>query len=108
MDYGGAMPNITVTVSEDVYRNARVWAAQHDTSISAIVQYCIERMPGLPIAQRAAAAIARRPKEIEKTGNPPPPPWRKNTRCETVSRPAVESNQPVPAQILTVSQNHSL
>ena len=29
--------NITVTVSEDVYRAARVYAAHHDTSLSAIV-----------------------------------------------------------------------
>jgi len=63
------MPNITVTVSEDAYREARVWAAQNDTSISAVVQYCIERLPGMPIAQTAAAATTRRPRET-----PPPPP----------------------------------
>jgi hypothetical protein len=108
MKSGAAMPNITVTVSEGVYRNARVWAAQNDTSISAVVQYCIERMPGLPIAQRAAAATARRPREIEKTGTPPPPPGEKNKACETVTPLPIESNQTVPAEILTVSQNHSL
>jgi hypothetical protein len=50
------MPNITVTVSEQAYRAARIWAAQNDTSVSAVVQYCIERLPRLPIAQQAAAA----------------------------------------------------
>jgi hypothetical protein len=31
------MKNITVSVSEDVYRAARMWAAEHDTSVSALV-----------------------------------------------------------------------
>ena len=69
------MPNITVTVSEDAYRAARVWAAQNDTSISAVVQYCIEHLPRLPIAQTAAAATTRNPREnVKATGAPPPPP----------------------------------
>jgi len=46
------MRNITVAVSDTAYRDARVWAARHDTSISAAVQYLIERLPRLPIAQR--------------------------------------------------------
>jgi hypothetical protein len=46
------MRNITVAVSDQAYRRARVWAAQRDSSISAIVQYCIERLPGLPIANQ--------------------------------------------------------
>jgi hypothetical protein len=95
------MPNITVTVSEDAYRKPRVWAAQNDTSISAVVQYCIEHLPRLPTAQAAAAATTRRPRE------PPPPPGAKNMGCETVKPRPTESNQSLPAQILTVSQNHS-
>jgi hypothetical protein len=31
------MKNITVSVSEDVYRAARVWAAEHDMSVSGLV-----------------------------------------------------------------------
>ncbi len=54
------MPNITVTVSESAYRQARVWAAKNNTSVSAVVQYCIERLPNLPIARKAAVATARR------------------------------------------------
>ncbi len=49
------MPNITVTVSEAAYRAARIWAAENDTSVSAAVQYCIEHLPRLPIAQQAVA-----------------------------------------------------
>lgn len=31
------MPNITVSVSDDVYRAARITAAERDTSVSALV-----------------------------------------------------------------------
>ncbi len=36
--------NLTVSVPEDVYRNARVAAAQHDTSVSALVVAYLERL----------------------------------------------------------------
>ena len=49
--------NVTVAVDEDAYYAARAFAAVHDTSISHIVEYCIQRLPGLPIAQMAADAI---------------------------------------------------
>jgi hypothetical protein len=102
------MPNITVTVSEEAYRNARVWAAQNDTSISAVVQYCIERLPGLPIAQSAAAST-RRPRETHPGTLPgaPPSPGMRKMGCEPVNPPATESNQALPVQNLTGSQNHS-
>ena len=51
------MRNITVAVSDGAYRRARVWAAQHDTSISAVVGYCIEHLPGMPVAQQAVASL---------------------------------------------------
>jgi hypothetical protein len=47
------MSNITVKVGDDVYRRARVWAAQRDTSISAVVQYILETLPGIGPAARA-------------------------------------------------------
>ncbi|MGA7343754.1 MAG: hypothetical protein WBE72_05915 [Terracidiphilus sp.] len=50
------MPNITVSVSEKAYRAARLWAALNDTSVSAVVQYCIERLPNLPVAKQALPA----------------------------------------------------
>ena len=46
------MKNITVTVPDDVYRQARVWAAQRDTSVSAVVTYLLGSLPGLPKAER--------------------------------------------------------
>jgi len=44
------MRNITVTVNDNAYRQARIWAAKRDTSVSAVVTYLLERLPGLPVA----------------------------------------------------------
>jgi predicted CopG family antitoxin len=38
--------NITVSVPDDVYRDARVAAAQRDTSVSALVVKYLERLSG--------------------------------------------------------------
>jgi hypothetical protein len=46
------MRNITVTIPDKAYRQARVWAAERDTSVSAIVRYLLETLPGI---QRARA-----------------------------------------------------
>ena len=40
------MKNITVSVPDDVYRNARVAAAQRDTSVSALVVAFLEHLSG--------------------------------------------------------------
>jgi hypothetical protein len=52
------MRNITVTVSDETYRMARVWAAQRDTSVSCVVAYLLQTLPGI---KRAAAAFAVKP-----------------------------------------------
>jgi hypothetical protein len=57
------LPNITVTVSESAYRQARIWAATHNTSVSAIVQHCIEHLPTMRLTAQATAATARRSKQ---------------------------------------------
>jgi hypothetical protein len=44
--------NITVTISDAVYRDARVWAARRDTSVSATVRYVLENLPALACAIR--------------------------------------------------------
>lgn len=46
------MKNITVTIPDDVYRQARVWAAKRDTSVSAVVTYLLETLPGVPRAEQ--------------------------------------------------------
>ena len=40
------MKNITVSVPDDVYRNARITAAQRDTSVSALVVAYLEQLSG--------------------------------------------------------------
>ena len=59
------MRNITVSVNDNAYRRARVWAAERDVSVSAVVAYLLEHLPGLPIAKRAFPLVnpdsAKRP-----------------------------------------------
>jgi hypothetical protein len=38
--------NITVSIPDDIYRNARIAAAQRDTSLSALVTGYLERLSG--------------------------------------------------------------
>ena len=40
------MRNITVSVPDEIYRHARVAAAQRDTSLSALVVAYLERLSG--------------------------------------------------------------
>ncbi len=44
--YRGTVKNITVSVPDEVYRNARVAAAQRDTSVSAMVVAFLEQLSG--------------------------------------------------------------
>ncbi len=44
--YCVTVKNITVSVPDEVYRNARVAAAQRDTSVSALVVKYLERLSG--------------------------------------------------------------
>jgi hypothetical protein len=41
------MRNLTVTIPNDAYRRARVWAAERDTSLSAVVRHLVETLPGI-------------------------------------------------------------
>jgi hypothetical protein len=54
------MKNITVTVPESTYIKARVWAAEHQTSVSAVVTYLLHT---LPETKRAADQFPRRSEE---------------------------------------------
>jgi predicted CopG family antitoxin len=51
------MRNITVTIPDDAYRRARVWAAQRDTSVSEVVRHLLETLPGISRAARAFPAL---------------------------------------------------
>lgn len=45
------MRNITVSVSDRVHYGIRVWAAQHNTSLSRVVEDFLECLPDLPTAR---------------------------------------------------------
>ncbi len=51
------MPNVTVHVSETAYREARIWCAAHDTSLSATVQLCIENLPNMRVRPDGSIAV---------------------------------------------------
>ena len=36
-----------ITIPADSCRRARIWAAQRDTSVSAVVKYLLETLPGI-------------------------------------------------------------
>jgi len=46
------MRNITVSVNDNAYRQARIWAAKRDTSVSAVVTYMLENLPNLRAANK--------------------------------------------------------
>jgi hypothetical protein len=47
------MRNITVTIPDDAYTRARVWAANRNTSVSAVVRFLLETLPGINRAGKA-------------------------------------------------------
>jgi len=73
------MRNITVSVSDEVYTRARIWAAQHDSSVSAVVQYMLstlrtERRARAFAAAREANPGVRRPVAARQPSRPFEPP----------------------------------
>ncbi len=61
------MKNITVTIADDVYTAARVWAAQHGTSVSRLVQRMLAILPDLRSAEAASPRPAASAPEPEMT-----------------------------------------
>jgi hypothetical protein len=47
------MKNITVTISDQGYHAARVWAAEHRTSLSKTVAFILDNLRFIPIASSA-------------------------------------------------------
>ncbi|HTA79139.1 MAG TPA: hypothetical protein VK720_06305 [Terracidiphilus sp.] len=64
------MKNITVAVSDRANRDARVWAARRDTSLSKIVQNFLESLPSIRSARALAASESDSAKRNE-TGSQP-------------------------------------
>ena len=63
------MRNITLAVSEEAHRRVRIWVAQHDTSISAFMSYCLEHLPVLPIVKSADAHFKAKQEEAARARN---------------------------------------
>jgi len=47
------MKNITVAISNQGYDDARVWAAEHRTSLSKAVAFILENLPNIPVGSKA-------------------------------------------------------
>ena len=62
------MPNITVTISADSYRRARIRAAERDISVSAVVKYLLQTLPGI---KRSNLAFPARNSYPVNTSAPP-------------------------------------
>ncbi|MGB8260926.1 MAG: hypothetical protein WCE75_11270 [Terracidiphilus sp.] len=73
------MPHITVTIDEQTYRNARVIAAQNDTSVSALVREFLVNI----IRTKRTVPVTKRPsgRRSSKPGPLPPFPL---SNCQTV------------------------
>jgi hypothetical protein len=46
------MKNITVSVPDETYRMARIWAATRGTSVSKVVAYILQTLPTHPRANQ--------------------------------------------------------
>ena len=63
------MPNITVTVDQTVYSDARVFAARHNTSVSAIVQFCLQNLNNLRFGTESVVVMARNRQAAKATAH---------------------------------------
>lgn len=68
------MKNVTITVDEDVLRWAKVWAAQHDTSVSRMLGEALRRkMLSEKQYERARRRFqSKAPKPLKAAGIPYP------------------------------------
>ena len=101
--------NITVSVSESTYHQARVWAARHCTSISAVAQFLLEN---LPVVSRAVHTLREEDPNFgthtraRQAPAPPAPTPHKNlpiSGCETVER-----TEPIENQQFTTRKLHNI
>lgn len=61
------MKNITVSVSDQTHRDARIWAAENNTSISAAVEYVLENVRTILAVRKPP----RRPRRNNRFEVPP-------------------------------------
>jgi hypothetical protein len=77
------MKKLTLTVTEETYRSARIWATQCNLSISALVRSYLEILHGLP-----CPGVDAQNKNHDRNGDaavlPPSPLGSSDFCCETV------------------------
>ena len=61
------MKNITVSVSDQTWREARIWAAENNTSLSAAVEYMLENVRSILSVRKPP----RRPRRNNRYQVPP-------------------------------------
>jgi hypothetical protein len=68
------MKNVTVTLEEDVARWARIWAAEHDTSVSRFLGSILKErmMKDRGYESAMSRYLAREPTPLKKRGQPYP------------------------------------
>ncbi|HUA99337.1 MAG TPA: DUF6364 family protein [Terracidiphilus sp.] len=57
------MKNITISIPDQVYRKARMYAASRDTSVSAVVRQYLKRYSELTPQERRMGGIGIRPND---------------------------------------------
>ena len=67
------MKNVTIKLEEDVANWARVWAAEHNTSVSRILGALLKRMKKekTGYAQAMQQFLAVKPQPLKKSGHYP-------------------------------------
>jgi len=68
------MKNITVTVPDETYRMARMWAAQRNTSVSRVVAFMLQILPTHPRANKQFPPPAHRRPQPQNPACAAPPP----------------------------------
>ena len=69
------MRNITVSISDEGYRQARMWAAENNTSLSAAVEYMLENV-------RSILSVRKPPRRSRRNNRYTIPPVLKELGCE--------------------------
>jgi hypothetical protein len=64
------MRNITVSISDQTYRDIRVWCARRNTSVSHVVQTFLEDLPRLQHARRFPVPDAPPPRSVRPLMEP--------------------------------------
>jgi hypothetical protein len=83
--------NVTIAIDEDLYRRARVWAAERDTTLSTVVSVLLATVPTM------ARAAQRFPLPGQAPASPTPAPARTPPAPQPPSAAASAPPPPTPS-----------